>query len=412
VLITFAGLVIMRGPMSPGSMGALLGLLGIALIIRERSMDRDDAHIAALFCALPFYYVLNMLLTGWDAGFLDKPGRLILGFLVYFAVSRCGISRQTLHWGTILGAVAAAVFSAVQVQMFNLTRVRAPMNAIPFGNYSLLLGVLSVAGWIVLQKEERTILLTSFSLLAAAAGLYASIASGTRGGLIAIPVLAWILTLSAAEMRHTIRLGIIAAVSVLLVAAFFAFPALHQRTMDELAVLLEYIKATPSETTQMTLSSIGLRLHMYRVGLEAFLSNPILGIGFATLSSYLALQEHAGTINPAIIGFTHLHSVVIDTLARGGILGMVVLVYFGFGFIRYFHGALVVSTDRDARYFALVGLVAISATLLFSLSNVLFPAIVGTNILLMTLAVPAGALAYRMNFRAAAHPCGTRRKLK
>lgn len=395
VLLTFAGLVTLRGPASPGTMGALLAVVGVALVFRETALPREELRIAALFCVLPLYHVLNMVWTGWDSTQLDKPGRLLVGFCVYLAISRVGIRAGYLRWGVVAGSVAAAALSAYQAHVLDFERVQGVMNAIPFGNYSLLLAVLAVAAWVVVPRQERSAVVTASTLLAIVAGCYASIASETRGGWVAIPVLAWIVGLGAAERsrwkRFVMPAGAVAAIAVVVALV----PILNARTLAEIDSVCQMLMAPPQDVVTMPLSSIGVRLHLYRVGIEAFLGSPLTGIGYANLPGHLAEGVAAGTINPAVANFTHLHSSIVDTLARGGVLGLLALICFGLGFVRHFRAALRSSSDPEVRYFALVGLLSISAVLLFSLTNVLFPAIVGTNILVMTIAVPAGALAYR-----------------
>lgn len=396
VLLTFAGLVTMRGPASPGTMGALLAMLGIAFVVRETGLTREDMRMAALFAVLPLYHVLNMACTGWDSTLLDKPGRLLFAFLVYLALSRVGVSASSLRWGSVAGSIAAAALSAYQGYVLDFDRAHGAMNAIPFGNYSLLLAALAVAACVVSPRAERSAVLTVSTLIAVAAGLYASFASGTRGGWVMIPVLAWILALGAADGHRRAPIVVPAVMFGLLAVTVVLVSALNERTLAELAGVRQVLTASSSEIVTISLSSIGARIHLYRIGIDAFLSSPLTGIGFANLPGYLAEGAAAGAINPAVVNFTHLHSSIVDTLARGGMLGMLALGGFGLGFIRHFYGALLSSADRDARYFALAGLLSIVAALLFSLTNVLFPAIVGTNILVMTLAIPAGALAYRL----------------
>ncbi|TVT57725.1 MAG: O-antigen ligase family protein [Azoarcus sp. PHD] len=395
VWLTFAGLVSLRGPASPGTMAALLALSGFALLVYRRDANRSDLGMAALFLVLPAHDALNMAFTGWDAGMLDKSGRLILGFFVYFAVSRVGIHARFLRWGVIAGCVAAAALAAYQAQVLGLERASGFMNAIPFGNDALLLGFLALAAWIVPPKAERTPLFQTCTLIALGCGIYASYASGTRGGWVVAPVLIWILSLGARDMRRSLRTGVTIGILSLLIIGLALLPVLNERTADELNNVMTVVTASEQEAASMTLSSIGTRLHLYRIGFDAFMSRPVLGIGVANLSEFLAAGAAAGTINPAAAHFTHLHSGIVDTLARGGLLGLAALAYFVIGLARHFHRALVTSSDDHVRYFALTGLLCISAAFLFSLSNVFFPAIVGTNILIMTLAVPAGALAFR-----------------
>lgn len=390
VLIGFAGLVTLRGPFSPGTMGALLAAAGTALALRERRLDAGDVRIAALFAVLPLYYIANLALTGWDATQLDKPGRMLVGLGIYLAVSRVGLDARYLRRGVLLGCFAAAALAAWQVHHLGAERADGALNAIPFGNNALLLGVLALAGWITAPPAVRR---TALPLVAAAAALYASLASGSRGGWVTIPLLAWLLSLGAPRLSPRLRLAVgLAGLALLALAA--AIPAINERTLGELDSLRRQWGATPAEAAGATLSSIGTRLHLYRLGIEAFVAHPFVGIGFANLHDWLAAGAAAGTVNPAVLHYTHLHSAPVDMAARGGVLGLLALLGCVAGFLRFFHRGLA-GEDADSRYFALAGLLATAAAAAFSLTNVFFPAIAGTNILVMTLAVPAGALAHR-----------------
>lgn len=392
VLIAFAGLVTLRGPFSPGSMGALLACTGIVLALRERRLDADDLRIGALFFVLPLYTALNLALTGWDAELLDKPGRMLLGFFIYLAISRIGLDARHLRLGVVVGCLAAAAMAAWQLYGLGYARASGTMNAIPFGNDALLLGFLALAGWVAKPPAARRPGPATLTALAAAAALYASFASGSRGGWVCIPVLAWLLSLGAAGLRPGLRLAV-AAAGLALLAVAAATPAINERTLAEWDSLQRQWNASPAEAAGTALSSIGARLHLYRLGLDAFLAYPLFGIGFANLHDWLAAGAAAGTVNPSVLHYTHLHSAPIDMAARGGVLGLAALAACMIGFLRYFQRALA-DDDADSRYFALVGLLATAAAAMFSLTNVFFPAIAGTNILIMSLAVPAGALAH------------------
>lgn len=397
VLIAFAGLVTLRGPFSPGSMGALLAFIGIVLTLGERRLDADALRIGALFLVLPLYTALNLALTGWDAELLDKPGRMLLGFCVYLAIRRVGLDARHLRLGVLAGCLGAAAMAGWQLHVLGYERASGTMNAIPFGNDALLLGFLALAGWVARPPAARGFSLATLTALAAAAALYASFASGSRGGWVSIPVLAWLLSLGATGLRPGRRLAA-AAAGLALLAAAAATPAINARTVAEFDSLHRLWSASPAEAASAALSSIGTRLHLYRLGLDAFLAHPLLGIGFANLHDWLAAGAAAGTVNPAVLHYTHLHSAPIDMAARGGVLGLAALAACVTGFLHHFRRALA-DADADARYFALVGLLATAAAAMFSLTNVFFPAIAGTNILIMSLAVPAGALAHRQRQR-------------
>ncbi|ANQ85478.1 hypothetical protein dqs_2448 [Azoarcus olearius] len=394
-VLGFAGLVVLRGPASPGTVGALLACAGFGLALASGRLHRDEAMLALIFALVPLYCVLNLALTGWDPGQLDKPGRLLLAIGIMLALSRCGLPAHWLHHGCLVGCYAAAAMAAWQVEWLGMERASGPMNAIPFGNNALLLGFFAAAGWLAQPAQQRGTPLTLVTAGATLAALYASFASGSRGGWIAIPALAWILALAAERTRRGHRLAYAATALALTVATVAAVPALHARSVAEIDAVLHAWHATPAEAARMELSSVGTRLQLYRLGLDAFLAHPLSGIGYGQLAPWLAAQAQAGLLPPDFARYTHLHSGLIDTAARGGVLGLLALGGLLGGLGRYFAPGLR-HADAEARAFALYGLLATVAALLFSLTNVFFPAIVGTNILVLTLAVPAGALAHRL----------------
>ncbi len=100
-------------------------------------------------------------------------------------------------WGLAFGALLAGAIAAYEHWWLGRWRVGNGVNAIPFGNLSLLLGTLSLAGLMSsssIRNELRLVL-----ALAAVGGLLASVLSGTRGGWVVFPVLVLILLLALRE---------------------------------------------------------------------------------------------------------------------------------------------------------------------------------------------------------------------
>ncbi|MEO6351509.1 MAG: hypothetical protein ABIO19_15550, partial [Burkholderiaceae bacterium] len=117
----------------------------------------------------------------------DTPLRLALFAPVFWILlSLPARHLQKVQWGFVAGAILAAV------QIYILTTrgsVRIPIvaftNAIPYGDIALLLGACSLLslGW----SHRRAWLWNGVRLAGAAAGVYASFLSQSRGGWLAIP---------------------------------------------------------------------------------------------------------------------------------------------------------------------------------------------------------------------------------
>lgn len=394
VFVAYAGLLTQRGWVGPGTSLTLMALIGFGLFLQRQDVDRDEALMMLCFAVLPIYYLFNLTVTGWDSTQLDKPLRMLLAIPVVYLISRWGLPSVWLAAGVVCGALTAAALAAHQVWMLGIGRADGVMNAIPFGSFALLLASFAAAGWVCLPGA-RTPVVVAATLAAILAGMAAAVLSGTRGVWLAAPVLlgllVWTRGLSARAIFRVAGLGALVALAVV---------CLHPRSREEIDGVLAVLGLGLVDQAGMALNSTGVRLHLYGVALEAFAGRPVWGIGLAGLPSYLQAGAAAGWINPAVTGFTHLHSAPLDMLARGGLLGLMALGLFLWGLAVHFaRGLKRAEDDPQMRYFALCGLMATVGALLFALTNVFFPAIVGTHVLVLSLAVPAGGMRWRQRVR-------------
>lgn len=393
--IGLAGLVVLRGNLGPGSMGALLAIGGIAALLRAPRLSPEERTLLLVLALLPAYTLLNLLLTGWNANFLPVPMRLVGAWLAAVGLARWGFDWRWLHFGALIGCFAAGGHAAWEVHWQGADRATGSMNEIPFGNLSLLLAGYVVAG-LLCRPDGRPASRSWIALgaLAAAAGGYASWASGARGGWVALPVLAWLLwraCVAPRTPRQTPRrlpyvlLALVALATLALVLG-------NARTRGEWHNVVQVLQASPAEMVQLQLGSLATRFHLYHLGLQAFAQHPLLGIGIAGLPAWLAEQIALGHAHPAVARYTHLHNAFIDIAARGGLPGLAVMITTWYGLGRFFNQGWHRAVTPLMRYHATLGLLVTHGMFLFALSNVLLPANVGTNALMLLLALPAGGL--------------------
>src|SRR5471030_2202746 len=112
---------------------------------------------------------------------LEKPSREMAAVTVLLTVLACRPSRKALWYGLIAGALAGAAFIVYQRWVIGVDRPGGLINSITFGDIVLCMGLMSLAG--VLDFKGRQVVWPS---LGALAGVVGSIATGTRGGWIAI----------------------------------------------------------------------------------------------------------------------------------------------------------------------------------------------------------------------------------
>lgn len=330
------------------------------------SLRRADHWLLLAFVLFGVHLVLDAWRSGVPVGHQTAstlPWWPLAAALVLLGWRRFPPAGVALWWGAAFGALAACGIVLVRWLALGVDRVHVPgINAIPFGNLSLVLGVLSLL-W-ALRFSQTSLLF----LLAALAGLVTSLLSGTRGGWVTLPAVALVLAFChGAEIRRAwsaqpMPVRVLAGVGVALVIVFAVWQALPRAT-----ALIDDLRGYLGQG--VTRTSVGLRLDMWHAAWTLFLQKPLLGWGEGAMRPELQRLIAAGELNEQAryFGF-QLHSDVLDTLARRGLLGLItlLLVYAVplVGFVRRLGCG-----DADVRTFALAGTLVVVTFVGFGLTQ-------------------------------------------
>ncbi|MBW7923692.1 MAG: O-antigen ligase family protein [Burkholderiaceae bacterium] len=392
-------------PTVAGWLMALAALRGLATIVRRPAFDPLDRLYLVACALIPAAYLLNMALTGWAPSWLHRPAHLLVtGGLVFLWIGRTGLSERAL-----LRAVALASFTVLGIALFDVlvhgsVRVfgwRHQWNAVPFGNFSLLLGFIAFAGCIepmlgAMQDKARVAL----GLAATVAGILASILTGTRGGWLAIPVLLG-LVFWAALRTHRSRvlasrhfLGALGATLAFALAAML----LSQNAQHRIDIAVEQVEAflDGAGGRDSIDSSTELRLEMWKWGLQQAAEHPLTGVGLANYDEARRREVESGRMPASFAGLANLHNELISSLALGGVPTALAVVAFWMLMVSFFGRRI---DEKDAFFFATSGLLVVVGTCIFSMTEGLFGTSAGTKALALLLAIPAGALRYRVALR-------------
>jgi O-antigen ligase len=348
-----AGLVIL--PLGYAAFAALIVVLALPGALLPRGGARlcpDDRWLLLALLLFGLHLVLDAWRSGAPVGHQTAstlPWWPLAAALVLVAWRRLPPVGVALWWGAAFGALAACGIVLVRWLALGVDRVHVPgINAIPFGNLSLMLGVLSLV-W-ALRLSQMPLLFG----VAALAGLVVSLLSGTRGGWVTLPVVALVLLLCQGEeirrlwSARSLRTRLLAVAGVVLVAAFAVWQALPRAV-----ALVEDLRGYLHQG--VTRTSVGLRLDMWHAAWTLFLQKPLLGWGEGAMMPELRRLIAAGELNEQAryFGF-QLHSDVLDTLARRGLLGLITLLLMYAvplaGFVRRLKCG-----DVEVRMFALAG---------------------------------------------------------
>lgn len=355
-------------------------LLGCGALISYRYFPRiytrDDVKLVGalvFFGSVWWWSVLDGNTLPW----VDYEGfhRLHLWpFIAAFFLLTLRVFTPSPHWlwfGVCCGAVGTGVIAIYERVIIGLERADNGINAIPFGNLSLLMGVLSlVAGIYYFQKERQLYYwLLVLAISAAFMGFLASLLSGTRGGWVSIPFLAALL-LPATKHLISAKIRNIALLCVaLIIVVIIAYPptGVWIRLVAIFDDIYQYL------ITENPNSSLGVRFELWRAGWHMFKENPLMGVGEAGVQIWLDALTAEGILYERIADYPQLHSDMIDTLARRGGIGFISLLLVYIAFAATFTKTLLHSEDNlRVRLLAVSGMMVVIAFFDFGLTQAMF----------------------------------------
>ncbi|MBQ5947650.1 O-antigen ligase [Massilia sp. ST3] len=270
--------------------------------------------VAAFAFQLALVAVCVLLRPEADLARLDKPSRMLMGFSAAMLVLLARPPRALLWWGVAGGAVAALPFILWQRIVLGEDRPGGFLNAITFGDLALCLGLLALAAAVDYRHSTRKALLPA---LGAVAGLAASVATGSRGGWIAL-ALAGVLFLCYAQMLHSRRVRLLLVGSFALVGATFFIPATGMQERAEQGV----VDVRTWMNGGSAFSNVGIRLELWKGAAMLIAERPFTGLDAATVRAELRRHVEAGELDPAILPLEHLHNDALQALATGGVWGL------------------------------------------------------------------------------------------
>lgn len=292
-----------------------------AIVCRRRAWPALQHHLPSVRGVLiAFGLALGLaLLNFWfSAGALlrdlEKPSRMLAAATVMLTVLALRPSRKALWWGLIAGSMAGAAFIAYQRWGMGVERPGGLINSITFGDIVLCMGLLCLAG--MLDFAGRAAIWPG---LGALAGLTGSIASGTRGGWVAIICAIVVLVRYGHVLRGRLRKGLALLALALMVSTYFIPQTGARMRIDQgISDIQQYMNGGETYT------NVGVRLELWRGALRLIERRPLLGANAATEREELAALVAAHQVHPYVLEFPHYHNDILQALVFGGVVGLLV----------------------------------------------------------------------------------------
>ncbi|MBP5980609.1 MAG: O-antigen ligase family protein [Halomonas sp.] len=318
------------------SLGAvILMLAGTGMLMRWRlpQLAREDWLIIAVLCVYALVGIAEAFWDGQGGRGIDKPLRFALAVPALLWVLRYPPRLSFMWAGMAVGGIGAGGWAGWQKLVEGIERSQGFTHVIQFGNLSMLLGVLCLAGlgWAHLQRQHRLawIILLSIGFLG---GISGSLFSGSRGGWVGFPFVLFVLYRAYGKhLAAWMKLMVVVAV-LTGGAAVYLIPqtGVQERVQYTVIDINNYISGDNRA------NSLGARFEMWRGASHLIIEKPLTGWG--TQGYAQAMQElgEQGVIDNQAAQYGHAHNEFIDAFAKRGLLGLLVLLALYFVPMRLF----------------------------------------------------------------------------
>ncbi|HZY66965.1 MAG TPA: O-antigen ligase family protein [Devosia sp.] len=227
-------------------------------------------------------------------------------------------SAAIVAWLALVGTVVSAITALREIWWLGNSRAEGWWSdPIWAAEAALILGFLSLVAFPVMRSRWRLLL-----LLGPVLGLGVVALSGSRGPLLAAPVIALALVLTSFRpwWKQIAALGAVAVLAGALVLPFA--PRVLDRIERTGTVIVQLVT-----TGTIKEKSAGARLAFWQAGAAAFRDSPWIGYGWSkrVRSAYEYLPDKGAKFDAkgsGLRGNHHLHADLLDMGVAGGVLGL------------------------------------------------------------------------------------------
>jgi len=322
------------------------------------------------------YLLLAFFLTAISAFFihqndvntLDQSSRYLLFIPILFLILRVSVAPTAVWGGLTIGALSALTLALWQrFSEGNLRPDGYMTSAIPFGNLSLMVGVLCIAGIAWSGTRTRYALHWRIVLYAGfLAGLYVSLVSGSRGGWLATPA---VITIFGAAFLRKGNLKRVMFNSLLILPLLLA---LGMTMQDQ---IVERFQAAATEMHEYaesnnSVTSVGVRLEAWRAAMVSIAEEPLLGWGYKDYTAHVREMAIKKEVNASIMALANTHNNFLEVWLHQGLFGF--LAFLALLTVPFwFFCKRLRSNDPTVQAFALGGACLLACFFIFSLTQVI-----------------------------------------
>jgi len=340
-----------------------------------------DYKVPLFFIVIGLLWSLHAYLDIFRPRDSDRYLRIVLAGIALIFLMKLKINVLAIFYGIATGSFGAIFIALYQRFVLDMSRAKGDFHPIVFGNFSMMLGLMSLAAALVLIKDKKVNF--AIMILAAVAGIAASFLSGSRGGWLGLPVILLFIFFHVRSLLSPRQIKVIFMSLFVGIVLAVTIPAtgIKDRVNAAQKDLHGYIYKDKKT------SSLGARLEMWKSAYFIFLENPVYGAGASRVSSYKNMFIEEAEVHRVVRKYAHSHSDYLDSLSERGILGFILLLVFYFGNLKLFNDRVITSSQPVTKALALMGAVGALCYINFSLTESLLTKNMGLSFYCFTLII-------------------------
>lgn len=353
------------------SLGSAVLLLGGLMFGWRGAMQRIGRREAWILVALLGYVLVHLVAQvvhdlSWSD--FDRPSRFLLAIPAFLLMLRFPPRVEHFMAGLVAGASMTGLWGLWQKLIEGVPRAMGYTHVIQFGNISMLMGLLCLAGlgWAAMRSQHARVWMGAL-ILGGLLGMLGSLMSGSRGGWVGLPLVALAFYRAYAPYVSRRLQALIVGGGTIMLALILAIPqtGVAQRVGQAVSNVEQYLVEGNANT------SVGLRFDMWSAAAQAIPRHPVLGWDREDYMAFEADLIERGDVAPAIANFGHPHNEILNTLLFEGIIGLFgLLLLYGAALWRFLPG--IESNDLTRRSMSLCGALLPICFIDFGLSQSFF----------------------------------------
>jgi O-antigen ligase len=349
-----------------------LAMLGICTpyLKRYRLFSIEETHLFIVLISYLLAAVMSFLINGVNKEsleYLELYAKFLLAIPFLYLLLRIRAKEAYVWYGISFATFLAGILGLLETYFNGTTviRIHGSTNEIIYGNLSIAMAFMSIAGIGFFQKKSPW--LTLIPVGAFLFGVTASILSGTRGAWIAIPALSLLIVFFYWKDLTAIKRIAIISLLLFLPLLLYKVPQTGIKTRLDQAYKEVFNYQTIDEKT----SSAGQRIEMWGISWNIFIANPIIGAGPGMYhqAAQKFIKKELG--NEIVARYNHPHNEYLNMMATRGFFGFFALLALFFIPGKHFYSAMR-NKDKAISRLGLAGMLLILAYIHFALTEAVF----------------------------------------